>query len=53
LFFNVLSVWRGLVLMTRAERRPRPKEPRTYLLEREDLVNTLPTRKGELEGRQP
>ena len=35
LFFRPLSVWRGFVLMTRAEKRPKPREPRTYLLERE------------------
>jgi hypothetical protein len=34
LFFNPLSVWRGLVLITRAEKKPKASDPKTYLLER-------------------
>lgn len=34
LFFNPLSVWSGLVLITKAEKNPKARDPRTYLLER-------------------
>jgi hypothetical protein len=34
LFFNPLSVWRGLVLITNAEKKPNARDPKTYLLER-------------------
>ena len=34
LFFNPLSDWRGLVLITRDETKPKAKDPKTYLLER-------------------
>jgi hypothetical protein len=34
LFFNPLSVWSGFALIRSAETKPKPKDPKTYLLER-------------------
>jgi hypothetical protein len=34
LFLNPLSVCRGLVLIINAEKKPKARDPRTYLLER-------------------
>ena len=34
LFFNPLSVWSGFALTRSAETKPKPKDPKTYLLER-------------------
>ena len=34
LFFNPRSVWSGFALIISAETKPKPKDPKTYLLER-------------------
>ncbi len=34
LFLKPLSVWRGLVLITNAETKPKARDPNRYLLER-------------------